>query len=167
MIVRAVLVAVLAAALTTPIIVTAQENLAFHVPAEWKLGGPPQETRDQELIEYVRNGETFANWTALLTIQQFRRRDSLHDYLEKLKGVREAACPGVTEWTTVSEDKASLVYEWKTTAACGTEPPQWEVARLMFAKNTAYRLAFTSKIAVTPEIRESWIGALNSASLTR
>jgi hypothetical protein len=79
----------------------AQENLTFRPPSDWERGSPVQQTRDQLILEYVKKGEKIDSWTELLTMQQFRRKGSPREFFDQLKGTRERACPGLTEWRMV------------------------------------------------------------------
>ena len=147
-------------------VATAQENLSFRPPDGWKLG-PVQQTRDQLLMEYVKPGEKIDSWTELLTTQQFRRKGSPREFFDQLKGTREKGCPGVTEWRIVEEGSNTLLYEWNTTAVCEGEPVQWEVARLVFGRNTGYRVAYTTRSQLNAESRAAWTEWLRSVSLKR
>ena len=116
---------------------SAQENLNLRPPSDWELGYGPKETRDSMIMEYVKKGEKIDSWTELVTIQQFRRKSSPREFFDQLKGTRERACPGVTEWRIVEEERNTVLYEWNTTAICDGEPaqgagapPSWSQYRL-------------------------------------
>jgi hypothetical protein len=111
---------------------SAQENLTFRLPSDWELGSPVQQTRDQLIMEYVKKGEKIDSWTELLTMQQFRRKGSPREFFDQLKGARERACPGLTERRMVQVERNTVLYEW-------------EVARLVFGRNTGYRIAYTTR----------------------
>ena len=135
---------------------SAQENLNVHPPSsDWKLGSPVtlKQTRDFMITEYVKEGEKIDSWTELLTIQQFRRKGSPREFFDQLKGARERGCPGLTEWRMVEEERNSVLYEWNTTAVCEGQPVQWEMARLLFGRNTGYRVAYTTRSQLTAETR--------------
>ena len=149
--------------------VNAQENLNFKPPPDWDLANT-QQTRDQLLLEFVRKGEKIDNWTELLTLQQFRRgRGSPppRGFYESLRQTREKNCPGITEWTVLEEAESVLLYEWKTTAACEKQPPQSELARLIFGRNTGYRAAYATRAPLTPEVRTKWLEWLGGLSMGR
>jgi hypothetical protein len=145
----------------------AQENLTFRPPSDWELGSPVQQTRDQLILEYVKKGEKIDSWTELLTMQQFRRKGSPREFFDQLKGTRERACPGLTEWRMVQEERNTVLYEWNTTAVCEGQPVQWEVARLLFARNTGYRVAYTTRGQLSAETRTKWTDWLRGLSLGR
>ena len=100
-------------------------------------------------------------------MQQFRRKGSPREFLDQLKGTRERACPGVTEWRIVEEGSNAVLYEWNTTAVCEGQPIQWEVARLVFGRNTGYRVAYTTRSQLNAEPRATWIEWLRSVSIKR
>lgn len=138
-------------------------------PPEWEPGNTRQ-TRDELLMEFVKKGEKIDNWTELLTMQQFRRArgpSSLREFYESAKQVREKRCPGLAEWTIVEEAEATLLYEWKMIGVCENQPPQSELVRLLLGRNTAYRVAYTTRSAWTPEIRTRWLEWLRGVSLIR
>ena len=146
---------------------SAQENLNLRPPSDWELGYGPKETRDSMIMEYVKKGEKIDSWTELVTIQQFRRKSSPREFFDQLKGTRERACPGVTEWRIVEEERNTVLYEWNTTAICDGEPAQWELARLLLGRNTGYRVAYTTRGQLGAETRATWTGWLRSVSLGR
>jgi hypothetical protein len=149
-------------------VASAQENLSLRPPSDWEVGYGPAQTRDEMIMEYVKKGEKIDNWTELLTVQQFRRRKaSPREFFDQLKGTRERACPGVTEWRIVQEEPNAVLYEWNTTAVCDGQPVQWELARLLFGRNTGYRVAYTTRGQPSAETRATWTDWLRSASLGR
>lgn len=155
--------------LFAPSSVSAQENLNFRPPEGWKSGNV-QETKDALLMEFVKAGETVANWTELLTVQQFRRSSgspSPRGFYDRLRAGREALCPGVSEWRIVTEEAATVLYEWNTSGPCDNQPAQWEIARLIFARKTGYRVAFTTRTQPTAEVRSTWTNWLRGLSLGR
>ena len=157
-------------ALLTPAPLTAQENLKFFPPPNWELGQPPQQTKDTLLMEFVKKGEKLETWTELLTVQQFRRTRSSpppREFYDALKALREKLCPGQSEWQVVEEADGTLLYEWRTTETCQGHPPQSELARLLYARNTYYRVAFTTRAQLTPETRTGWIEWLRGVSVGR
>lgn len=161
--------ALLMLVLLAPSNVSAQENLNFRPPQGWTPGNV-QETKDQLLMELVKAGETVANWTELLTVQQFRRSSgspSPREFYDQLRAVREARCPGVSEWRIVAEETATVLYEWNTSGPCDSQPAQWEIARLIFAQKTGYRVAYTTRTQPTAEVRSTWTDWLQRLSLGR
>lgn len=147
--------------------VAAQEGLVFSPPADWELGNH-QQTRDQMLMEFVKKGDKVETWEELLTVQQFRRNrgaPSTRAFYEAAKDMREKACPGLTEWTVVEESAGSLMYEWKTTGPCEGHPPQSELVKLMFGRNTGYRVAFATRTELTTEARATWLEWLRGVSM--
>jgi len=147
----------------------AQENLKFLPPPDWALANT-QQTRDELLMEFVPKGEKIDNWTELLTFQQLRRgreSPSPREFYESVKQVRDKRCPGLTEWAIVEEAEGALLYEWKTTGLCENQPPQSELVRLIFGRNTGYRIAFTTRSPLTSETRTKWIEWLRGLSLSR
>jgi hypothetical protein len=148
----------------------AQENLSFRPPDDWELKpANVQQKGDQLLMEFVKKGERIDNWTELLTMQQFKRARgsaSPREFYESAKQMRDKRCPGI-EWAIVEEAEGTLLYDWKTTAACEGQPPQSELVRLIFGRNTAYRVAFTTRAALTSEMRTKWIEWLRGLSLSR
>ena len=146
---------------------SAQENLNLRPPSDWELGSPVQQTRDYMIMEYVKKGEKIDSWTELLTVQQFRRKGSPREFFDQLKGARERGCPGLTEWRMVQEERNTVLYEWNTTAVCEGQPVQWEVARLLFGRNTGYRVAYTTRGQLSAETRATWTDWLRSVSLGR
>ena len=147
----------------------AQDNLQFLPPPDWEPGNT-QQTRDQLLMEFVKKGEKIDNWTELLTMRQFRRRrgsSSPREFYESFKQMRDKRCPGRIEWVVVEEAEGTLLYEWKTTDVCDGHPPQSELARLIFGRNTGYQVAFTTRGPLTPELRAKWNDWLRSLQMTR
>lgn len=71
----------------------------------------------------------------------------------------------MTEWSIVGEERESVLYEWHTTDVCEGQPIQWELARLVFGRNTGYRVAYTSRAQPTAEMRATWIEWLRGVSL--
>ena len=161
-----VLIVFLLTAAETP----AQENLRFLPPPEW---GPPraEQTKDQLLMEFVKKGEKIDHWTELLTLKQFRLTrgspSSPREVYESDKHVRETRCPGLTEWTIVEEAKAALLYEWKMTAVCEDQPPQSELVRVLFGRNTGYRVSYGTRAPLTADTRTQWLEWLRGVSLSR
>lgn len=153
--------------LLMPSVASAQESLNFRLPDGWELGSPVQQTRDELLMEFVKKGEKIDSWTELLTMQQFRRKGSPREFFDQLKGTRERGCPAVTEWRIVEEDSNAVLYEWNTTAVCEGQPVQWEVARLVFGRNTGYRVAYTTRSQLNAEPRAKWIEWLHGVSIKR
>ena len=151
-------------------LVSAQENLRFNPPPEWVLGNT-QQTRDQLLMEFVKKGEKIDNWTELLTMQQFRRArrsPSPREFYESAKQMRDKRCTGLTDWSVVAEEpEGTLLYEWKTTGVCEGQPPQSELVRLVFARNTGHRVAFTTRAPLDAETRTKWIEWLRALSMSR
>ena len=84
-----------------------------------------------------------------------------------LKEARERQCPGLTEWRMVEEERNTVLYEWDTTAVCEGQPIQWEMARLLFGRNTGYRVAYTTRAQLSAEARAAWTDWLRSVSLGR
>jgi hypothetical protein len=150
-----------------PGVASAQESLNVRTPGGWELGSPVQQTRDQLVMEYVKKGEKIDSWTELLTIQQFRRKGSPREFFDQLKGTRERGCPGVTEWRIEAEEHDALLYEWNTTAVCEGQPVQWELARLVFGRNSGYRVAYATRSQLNAETRATWTEWLRSVSIKR
>jgi hypothetical protein len=154
----------------TPPGLAGQESLRFAPPPDWAPGNT-QQTRDQLLMEFVKKGETIDNWTELLTMQQLRRKrgaSSPREFYESARQMQEKRCPGSNEWAVVVEEgDAALVYEGKLTTACDTNPPQSELVRLLFGRNTIYRVAYTTRAPWTPEVRAKWLAWLSEVSLNR
>ena len=145
----------------------AQENLRFAPPAGWELANT-QQKGDQLLMEFVKKGEKIENWTELVTMQQFRRgrgSSSPREFYDSAKQMRDKRCPGLTDWAIVEEAEGSLLYEWKTTGVCDGQQPQSELVRLIVGRNTAYRVAFTTRAPLTPEIRTKWNEWLRGLSM--
>ena len=149
----------------------AQENLAFKPPSSWELGGPPQQTKDRLLMEFVKKGDTLTNWTELLTVDQVKRDkkspQTYHAALEGLKSTWEQRCPRLTEWQILDEADGLFVYEWRTTGPCGGHPPQTELVRLMFGKKTGYRVGYNIRGELTAEMRATWLEWLRNLRLVR
>lgn len=148
----------------------AQENLAFLPPPNWEMGAPPSQTKDYLIMEFVKKGEKIDNWTELITLQQFRRTRSSpspREFYEGAKALRDKACPGLSEWQIVEEKDGTLLYEWRTTGNCQGLPPQSELVRLIFARQTYYRAAFTTRAPLATEDRTVWMEWLRGLSLRR
>ncbi len=155
--------------LVLPAVASAQDTLNFKTPDGWEVGNVEQ-TSDQLFLELVEDGEKVDNWTKLITVQQFRRGSgspSPREFYEQIKARREERCPGLSEWLILEEDSETALYEWKMTGVCGGHPPQSELARLIFAQGTGYRVAFTTRGELTTEMRATWIEWLPAARFER
>jgi len=73
----------------------------------------------------------------------------------------------VSDWTIVQEEREAILYEWRTTGICEGQPIQWELARLIFGRNTGYRVAHTTRAQLTTESRATWGEWLSGLSMGR
>ena len=162
-------VSLLILALAAPATIAAQEALMFNPPPDWERGNVEQ-VKDQLLMEFVKKGEKVDSWTELLTVQQFRRSrgsPSPRQFYDQLKATRQARCPGLSQWQIVDEGRETVLYEWNTTGVCEGQPAQWELARLIFGRNTGYRVAYTTRAQLTEETRATWTEWLRGLSMGR
>jgi len=140
------------------------ESLYFPIPDGW-TPAHSAENANQRIVELVRDGETIDRWSQLMTIQSLRK-DAIGQPIESfLAGLRQEMskrCAGLA-WNVIAAKEASVLYEWSI-RDCAPDPDQHEIARVMYGKNSVFRLAFTIKTPALPaEKRDALILALSEA----
>lgn len=124
--------------------VTALETT--YIPFEnkgWKVGYVT-DTRYQTLVEFVPDNETVLNWSRMLNIQFFEGvRKPVQQVMPVLMAGIQRSCPDVT-WFVLSEDSASVTYEWSV-ENCKGQDDQTEIVRLLQGNDGVQRIAFVCK----------------------
>jgi hypothetical protein len=104
-----------------------------------------------------------------VTLQSLRRPETIRlaDFYESLKAQRAARCPDTTEWTVIEQSEQSLLYEWRLRETCQGHPPQAEVARLVLARDSFYRVAYATRGEFSPGTRATWLEWLRSQKVRK
>lgn len=147
-------------------------KVTFKPPDErlWVVGtheGNPQAM----LLQFVAQGETMDDWTALVTMQaftlgeggQFPDAEQAARMLEERMRVR---CPQV-EWSELSRTAWSVTYRWRT-RGCANQPDESEVARVIVSPTRTLRIAYTARpgplSAADHERLARWLASFTPAS---
>lgn len=102
------------------------------------------DTRYQTLVEFVPDNETVLNWSRMLNIQFFEGvRKPVQQVMPVLMAGIQRSCPDVT-WFVLSEDSASVTYEWSV-ENCKGQDDQTEIVRLLQGNDGVQRIAFVCK----------------------
>ena len=167
---RRLALALAVAAAATACITTRGKRYDYNV--DFMSEGPPwkeasrADTKVTRTREYVRPGETLADWRELLTVQVFDKArggfpapPAAEDSLRRRMVAR---CPGVV-WNRIAADSAGVLYEWRVAGCAGT-PDQHEVARIIEGRDARARVAYTRKGAPMPDsVRAGWVDRLGKA----
>jgi len=167
---RRLALALAVAAAATACMTTRGKRYDYNV--DFMSEGPPwkeashAETAATMTREYVRPGETLADWQELLTVQVFDKArggfpapPAAEDSLRRRTAAR---CPGVV-WNQLAADSAGVLYEWRVAGCAGT-PDQHEVARIVEGRDARARIAYTRKGAPMPDsVRAGWVDRLGKA----
>lgn len=140
-----------------------------HVPADnagWKFASGSDRT-GRTLAEFVPAGESAQRWSRLLTIQFLEgERRSPQAVMEQLKATLQARCPD-SSWTVIHQDDWSVLYEWKT-AACGNQPEQHEIARLLKGNEGVHRIAYVEMVRdISAPVHRQWVLAFMNAHVEK
>ena len=146
------------------------EYLLFYADNTWTGGHHYEEPGVYVLTEMIRKGDTIEDWKELLTIQNFTKswgERKVKDTFESLKAIREKNCPDKTEWNVISQDRKSILYEWRA-KPCAGFPDQHEIARIIYGKNNRFSFRYTVKATdMTHEQRKYALDILKSAEIVR
>lgn len=146
----------------------AGEVLEFPLLPDWDFANS-QESPHQTITEFVGSGEDIDNWSRLLAVTTHGKDGSLpdlHAYYEHVRAVREAMCPGMTQWTIIEQTANSIIYESRTTKACRDHPAQHELGRLLEGTDSWYRVSITLRgTELSEETRKKWIELLQVAGI--
>lgn len=131
---------------------------------QWTLGFENYNAEKKAVIKgYVPEGETAAAWNELITLQFFeglQNKVTVAQFLEKVQGGLEAACPGVN-WSTVSEQEKEAVYRWSI-QGCSGQPDQTEITRVVAGQEGMHIWHYAAK---DPKLnlkkQKEWIDRLN------
>jgi len=165
----ALLSLVLSGAVAMPAAKQKTDHLTFAVPKGWKFVNSREVPDQYQMMEFVREGDDLKNWKELLTVQNFsksRAFRSPQEAYDNLKGQTEKDCPGATQWSVISQDANSILYEWHS-QSCRDWPEQHEVARILIGKYNAFILHYATKVhELSAETRTEWIKNFGQASIT-
>jgi hypothetical protein len=142
--------------------------LNFDFDSGWQMAHYAELPNHYGIIEFIREGDDIDNWSELLTIQNFPPLwggPTQEDALNKLKAIRENACPEVTTWNTISKDENSILYEWHAKPCLGW-PDQHEIARIIYGKSNTAILHYVQKTnQLSVEQRAKWIKKFSDAKV--
>jgi hypothetical protein len=119
------------------------------------------------LVLYIPQQETLANWTQMLTVQSlpaYRKSLSLtaHRFQEDLN---DRCGASNVDWNIVQQTGESIIYE-TVVKHCGNAPDQYEMTRLFSGSNTLYRVSYVSKTPdQTKANRQKWFNVIARAHL--
>jgi len=136
-----------------------------YVPAQnsgWKVGSGNNRP-GSTLVEFIPAGESISSWSRMFTIQFLEgTRESPRAVMSSLQAQAQSHCSGV-HWAIVSEDTASITYQWSI-FNCPGQPDQIEIARLLKGNDGVHRIAYVRKGTQFEQGEsESWLSAFSKA----
>lgn len=136
-----------------------REALVFDLDGGWRIGDFKEVPSTYGITEFVREGDAIGYWRELVTVQNFSGapQESPEKALERLRIVHDRDCPGASEWSVISGDAASILYEWRSRPCLGY-PSLHEVARIVDGRRSRFRIAYTKRAPeMSAEERARWI----------
>lgn len=135
---------------------------------QWTLGFENYNPEKKAVIKgYIPEGESASAWNELITLQFFeglQNKITVAQFLEKVQGGLETACPGVN-WSTVSEQDKEAVYRWSI-QGCSGQPDQTEITRVVAGQDGMHIWHYAAK---DPKLslgkQKEWIDRLNQFRL--
>lgn len=145
----------------------AAEQLALNIDtSKWKLGYSAADNK-QGIKEYCLIGESVENWTELVTVQAFfglQRSQTAGIFMSNMLNTVKKSCPDAM-CKVIREAPGDVLFEWEVKNTAGL-PDQYEIDRVIAGSNALWVLHYASKkLPVSPETRDTWIGALEAARL--
>jgi len=135
----------------------------------WKVGSQHDFGRGRGSIrEFLPADESINQWRHLATIQFLEgARNSPRAAMDDLERTMNARCPGKTDWSIVSDDPHSVVYEWRI-HGCPGQDNQSEIARMMQGNDGLHRIAYSEKgDSMDPANRALWLHTLQTAYVAK
>ena len=124
----------------------------------WHIGHH-QDLGNQEILEYVLEGESIENWSELITGLRYEGinnplQDIANGAMEKLKNKYASL-----EWHIIEENSNSLILEWQNHAY----PHQHEIKRFFKSCNTILIVSYVKKTEqLDKDKRDKWIDIIKT-----
>jgi hypothetical protein len=143
-----------------------QEILSFSLTGDWRQTYGHQE-RGHVTREYLRSGEDPTHWTERFVYQNGPLRGKLtpEEEFNKLKADEEKRCPGAMQWSLISQDEHSILFESQSTH-CQNDADKHIIYRILHGKHNFFALFYVATgDDLPPDRRTKWIGVLGDASI--
>lgn len=135
---------------------------------QWKLGFENYNPEKKAMIkEFVPEGESVEAWSELITLQFFeglQNKITVAQFLQKVQGGLQKACPDV-KWSTVSEEEKEAVYRWSI-QGCSGQPDQTEITKVVAGQEGMHIWHYAAKDSkLDLKKQKEWIDRLNGFRL--
>ena len=144
------------------------EGVEIKIGADWKQTFTP-DARKFTVVKFVPEGQDVNNWKEMVTIRHLgslgRTKTTPQQLLDAWKSLREAECPGATEFTVIAQNETSILFESQD-QACRERPARHEIQRYLFGRRDLFALQYAAKEQqMAPETRARWIKTFSDATL--
>lgn len=155
---------------TAPAVASSSDKVIIQGPPfdgrKWIQGFHAADAR-QSITEYVPEGQTVENWREMVTVNELfglQNQITPEGMVQALMQGAIQNCAGV-EHNIIGSQDGEVVFEWQMrgcpTAHSG-EADEYDIGRVVFARDRIYIMQYMSKTPIPLEKREEWIRILSA-----